>query len=97
MLTFNVILRYQGLLFQDVLRSFLCRFFFSIRPTDRISGNAVDAERKKKGWPYHRILFLKRGRKESTEKTTICSLLSNLFYIFIFALNAEISTGQKDP
>ena len=39
MLTFNVILGYQGLLFQDFL-SF--RFFFSIRPTDPISGNAFE-------------------------------------------------------
>ena len=96
MLTFNVILRYQGLLFQDVLRSFFCRFFF-FNPTDRPTEyqETQSTLNGKKGWPYHRILFLKRGRKESTEKTTICSLLSNLF--FIFALNAEISTGQKDP
>ena len=34
MLTFNVILRYQGLLFQDVLRGFVGFFFQSDRPTE---------------------------------------------------------------
>ena len=39
MLTFNVVLGYQGLLFRDFLFVFFC---FSIRPTDPISGNAFD-------------------------------------------------------
>ena len=45
MLTFSVVLGYQGILFQEFLRS----LFFSIRPTDPISGNAFDVKRKKKG------------------------------------------------
>ena len=51
MLTFNVILGYQGLLFQDFLTVcvFCFCFFFSIRPTDPISGNAFDGKRRKKG------------------------------------------------
>ena len=51
MLTFNVILGYQGLLFWDFLLfiNFFRFFFFSIRLTDPISGNALDAKRKKKG------------------------------------------------
>ena len=48
MLTFNVVLGYQGLLFRDVLWFFV-RFFFSIRPTHPISGNAFDGKRRKKG------------------------------------------------
>ena len=42
MLTFNVVLGYQGLLFRDFLW-FPFQFFLSIRPTDPISGNASDA------------------------------------------------------
>ena len=49
MLTFNVILGYQGLLFQDSLGFFFSGFFFSIRPTDPMSGNVFDAKRKKRG------------------------------------------------
>ena len=46
MLTFNVVLGYQDLLFRDFLWFFFCSFFFfSIRPTDSISGNAFDAKR----------------------------------------------------
>ena len=49
MLTSNVILGYQGLLFRDFLRFFFSFFFFfSIRPTDQIAGNAFKAKRKKK-------------------------------------------------
>ena len=48
MLTFNVILGYQGLLFRDFSGFCLC-FFLLIRPTDPISGNAFDPKRKKKG------------------------------------------------
>ena len=33
------------------------RFFFPIRPTEPISGNAFDAKRKKRGWPYLGIEF----------------------------------------
>ena len=44
MLTFNVALGYQGLLFRDFLW-FPFQFFLSIRPTDPISGNASDAIR----------------------------------------------------
>ena len=46
MLTFNVVLGYQGLLFRLLVIFF--RVFFSIRPTDPISENAFDAKRKKK-------------------------------------------------
>ena len=49
MLTFNVILGYQGLLFRDFLWYFVFSLFFSIRATDPISGNAFDAKRKKEG------------------------------------------------
>ena len=45
MLTFNVVLGYQGILFQDFLWIFFRCFFFN--PTDPISGNAFDAKRKK--------------------------------------------------
>ena len=45
MLTFNVILGYQGLLFRDFLWFCFLVFFFSIRPTDSISGNVFDAKR----------------------------------------------------
>ena len=47
---FNVILGYQGLLFRDFLWYFVFSFFFfSIRATDPIPGNAFDAKRKKSG------------------------------------------------
>ena len=49
MLTFNVILGYQGLLFRDFLCFLFFGFFFSIRLTDPISGNAFDGKRRKKG------------------------------------------------
>ena len=42
MLTFNVILEYQGLLFQAC--DFFFSFFFSIHLTDPISLNAFDAK-----------------------------------------------------
>ena len=45
MLTFNVILGYQGAASCDIFLS----FFFSIRQTDPISGNGFDAKRKKRG------------------------------------------------
>ena len=48
MLTFNVVLWYQDLLFRDFLW-FFSFFFFSIRPTDPTSGNASDTKRKKMG------------------------------------------------
>ena len=48
MLTFNIVLGYQGLLFRDFLLLFF-RFFFSIRPADTISGNAFDSKLKQKG------------------------------------------------
>ena len=57
-LTFNVVLGYQGLLFQDFLWFFFRFFVFSIRPTDPISGNAFDSkQRKKRGLP-NQMLFL---------------------------------------
>ena len=46
MLTFNVILGYQGLLFCDFLLFFFKLFFFSTWPTYLISGNAFDTKRK---------------------------------------------------
>ena len=49
MLTFNVVLGYKGLLFRDFLWFFFVGFFFSIRPTDPISGNEFDGKRRKKG------------------------------------------------
>ena len=54
MLTFNVILGYQGLLFRYTPCDFLKVFFsFFFNTTDRpTSGNAFDAKRKKKGIPY---------------------------------------------
>ena len=58
MLTFNVILGYQGLLFRDFVW-----FFFSIQLTDPISGNAFDAKRKKRGWPY--ISYLHTAKTKS--------------------------------
>ena len=50
MLTFNVVLGYQGLLFRDFLW-FSFRFFLSIRLTDPISGNASDAIRPSSFFP----------------------------------------------
>ena len=38
-----------GAYYSDTSRDFFFRFFFSIQPTDPISGNAFDAKRKKKG------------------------------------------------
>ena len=53
MLTFTVALGYQGLDPIPRLLFFFFRFFFfSIQPTDQISGNAFDAKRKKRGLPY---------------------------------------------
>ena len=52
MLTFNVILGYQGLLFRDFLGLFL-GFFFD--PTDR-----PNTKKKKGGWP-NRLEILKNA------------------------------------
>ena len=49
MLTLTDVLGYQGLPFGDFLLFFIYLFIFSMRPTDQISGNAFDAERKKNG------------------------------------------------
>ena len=57
MLTFNVILRYQGLLFRDSLGLFFFWFFFfSIRPTDRPTQYqethlTLNEKKKREGWP----------------------------------------------
>ena len=62
MLTFNVILGYQGILFRDF--SWFFFFFFSNRATDPISGNAFDAKRRKKrGWPIQMKLIYNITRK----------------------------------
>ena len=46
----NVVPGLQGLLFRDETSyDFFLGFFFSIRPTDPISGNAFDAKRRKRG------------------------------------------------
>ena len=51
MLTFNVVLGYQGILFQDFLWIFFLGFFFfqSDRPTQYQETHSIDAKRKKKG------------------------------------------------
>ena len=48
MLTLNVILGYQGPSYSRLLVICFYVFFFTIRPTDPISGNAFDAKRKQK-------------------------------------------------
>ena len=52
-LTFNVVLGYQGLLFQDFLWFFFV-FFLSIRPTDRpnIRKHILQQTKKNRGWPF---------------------------------------------
>ena len=57
MLTFKVILGYQSLLFRDFF-FFLSFFFFSIRATYPMSGNAFDTKRKKKKGMA--LLYMKR-------------------------------------
>ena len=53
MLTFNVILGYQGLLFCDFLLFFLSFFFFqSDRLTQYQETHLTLNERMKRGWPY---------------------------------------------
>ena len=49
MLTFNVVLGFKGLLFQDFLWFFFLGFFFQSDRTDPISGNSFGGKRKKKG------------------------------------------------
>ena len=61
MFTFNVVLGYQGQLFRDLLWFFF-RFFFSIRPTDPISGNAFDGKRTKKGSSLRMKTFWEHGQ-----------------------------------
>ena len=49
MLSFKVVLRYHaGLPIPRLLVIFVFVLFFSIRPTDPISGNAFEAKRKKR-------------------------------------------------
>ena len=57
MLTFNVILGYQGLLFQDFFFFLFFRFFFqSDRPTQYQETHSTLNE-KKRGWPYVAAYF----------------------------------------
>ena len=54
MLTFNVVLDYLAY-YSETSCDFFLVLFFSIRPTDPISGNAFDGKRRKKrGWPNHK-------------------------------------------
>ena len=48
MLTFNIVLGYQGLLFRDFFWFFFRFFCFSIQLTDPISGNAFNGKQRKK-------------------------------------------------
>ena len=58
MLTFNVVLGYQGLLFWDFLWFFfLVSFFQSNQPTQYQETHATLNE-KKGGWPYTKFFFL---------------------------------------
>ena len=53
MLTFNIVLGYLAYYSETSCDFFY--YFFSIRPTDPISGNAFDGKRRKKrGWPNHK-------------------------------------------
>ena len=62
-------LGYQAPDSENAYDIFFFRFFFSIRPTDPISGNAFDGKRKKKkrGWPKRYVLemfkFLIAGKE----------------------------------
>ena len=64
MLTFNVILGSLGPPVPRFLVIFFLVvffvFFFSIRPTDPISGNVFDAKRKKGGWPNELTFLVKK-------------------------------------
>ena len=81
MLTFNVVLGYQGLLFRD----FSWFFFSSIWLTNPISGNVFNGkQRKKRGWPYWIGLHIfavhpKAGPKKGTIKISPNKTLQSLF------------------
>ena len=77
MLTFNVVLGYQGLL-STSCDFFLSFFFFfqSDRPTDPISGNAFDAKRKKKGMGLHRIQVIIIRHEDSRREGLVDILIT---------------------
>ena len=80
-LSFKVVLGYQGLLHSQTTCDFLYRFFFSIRPTDPISGNAFDAKREKNrdGLIYKGdILF-----RNFVISTRTCRLWTSQFRVFL--------------
>ena len=59
MLTFNVILRYQGLLLRYFLWFCFYALFFSIWPTDPKETHSTLNEKNKGGWLNRNILILK--------------------------------------
>ena len=52
MLTFNVVLRYQGLLFWDFFWFFSLVFFFQSNQLTQYQGMHSMLNKKKMGWPY---------------------------------------------
>ena len=77
-LSFKVVLGYQGLLYSQTTCYFI--LFFSIRPTDPISENAFVAKREKKGWPnlQRDILF-----QRFVISTRTCPLWTSPFRVFL--------------
>ena len=87
MLTFNAILGYQRELhILRLLVIFFKGFFFSIRPTDPISGNAFDATRKKK------VNFVERD-----QAPVVLKVDSAIHWINIFPLDSAIGFPNAYP
>ena len=80
-LSFKVVLGYQGLLYSQTTCYFISFYFiFSIRPTDPISENAFDAKREKKGWPY---LQRDISFQSFVISTRTCPLWTSPFRVFL--------------
>ena len=82
MLTFNVVLGYQGLLFRDFLWFFFKVFFFSIRPTTQYQETHSTVNEEKKGMALEQLC----RQHQSSRYVRPCALEKELSN-FLFSLS----------
>ena len=77
-------LGYQGSDSENATDCFFRLFFFSIRPTDPISGNAFDGKGKKRGGGGGMALYLKKAlRSQSSKKKDGFTIKQNFKYLLV--------------
>ena len=87
-----------GAFYSETSCDFFSFFFFSIQPTNPISGNASDAKWKKGGWPYAFVVYepVERNfhipcmsRTQNTHKFFFNWL--HFFFTWLFLYHKEVS------